>query len=91
MGDQIFIKVAPYWHVTGFGRKGKLAPRFIGSFEIVEMIGKVAYRLVLLASMDHIYNVFYVFLFVKYVEDPSHMLRAKELKALCMRSDQWEY
>ena len=33
-GDEVFLKVAPWKHMLRFGMKGKLAPRFIGPFEI---------------------------------------------------------
>ena len=45
VGDHVMLKVAPWKGVVRFGKKGKLAPRFVGPFEITERIGKVAYRL----------------------------------------------
>lgn len=63
-----------------FERKDKLALRFMGSFEILKRMGKVAYRLVLLASMDQIYNVFHVSLLYKHINDPTHVLSKEELK-----------
>ncbi|GJQ90707.1 putative reverse transcriptase domain-containing protein [Tanacetum coccineum] len=45
VGDQILLKVSPWKGVVRFGKKGKLAPRFVGPFEITEMIDPVAYRL----------------------------------------------
>ena len=47
VGDHVFLKVVPKRGVVKFGKCGKLSPRFIGPFEILERIGTVAYRLVL--------------------------------------------
>ena len=52
VGDSVFLKVAPMKGVLRFGRKGKLSPRFIGPFEILERIGPMAYRLALPPSLD---------------------------------------
>ncbi|GJS41156.1 hypothetical protein Tco_0566199 [Tanacetum coccineum] len=45
VGDYVLLKVSPWKGVVRFGKKGKLAPRFVGPFEIVEKVGPVAYRL----------------------------------------------
>ncbi|GJU10658.1 DNA/RNA polymerases superfamily protein [Tanacetum coccineum] len=47
VGDRVFLKVSPFRGVKRFGIKGKLSPRFIGPFEILERIGEVSYRLAL--------------------------------------------
>ncbi|GKB84201.1 hypothetical protein Tco_0956473 [Tanacetum coccineum] len=46
--------------VVRFGKKGKLAPRFVGPFEIIEMIGLVAYRLRLPEELNGVYDTFHV-------------------------------
>ena len=51
----------------------KLSPRYCGSFEVLERIGLVAYRLALLAS-TRAHNVFHVSLLKKYVHEPNHMI-----------------
>ncbi|XP_031254745.1 uncharacterized protein LOC116112764 [Pistacia vera] len=78
-GDKVFVKNAPHKHVMSFGRKGKLALRYIGAFEVLENIGKVAYRLALPLSMEQVHNVFHVSLLCKYIYDPSHVLQAEEV------------
>ncbi|GKE04786.1 putative reverse transcriptase domain-containing protein, partial [Tanacetum coccineum] len=45
VGDQVLLRVSPWKGVVRFGKKGKLAPRYVGPFEILERIGLVAYRL----------------------------------------------
>ena len=76
----MFLRVAPYRCVLRFGRKGKLALRFIGPYQILERVGKVAYRLALLASLDRIHSVFHVSQLRKYVSDPSHVLAVQDLE-----------
>ena len=55
VGDFVFLKVSPMRGVTRFGIKGKLAPRFMGPFEIIERVGPLAYRLDLLPYLSDIY------------------------------------
>ena len=57
-----------------FGKRGKLTPRFIGPFEIIERIGTVAYRLALLSSMSDVHEVFHVSILRKYTPDPAHVV-----------------
>ena len=79
MGDKVFLKVSPYKRVMRFGSKGKLAPRYIGPFEVLQRIGKVAYRLVLPPSMDKVHDVFHVSMLRKYLSDPSHILSIEDI------------
>ena len=51
VGDHVFLKVMPKRGVVRFGKRGKLLPRFVGPFEILERVGTVAYRLALPPSM----------------------------------------
>ena len=57
-----------------FGKRGKLSPRFIGPFEILERVGVVAYRLALPPSMSGVHEVFHVSILRKYTPDPAHMV-----------------
>ena len=57
-----------------FGKSGKLSPRFIGLFEILERIGEVAYRLALPPQLSGVHNVFHVSMLRKYAPDPSYVL-----------------
>ena len=74
VGDLVFLKVSPTRGVVRFGKKGKLSPRFIGPFEIVQRISECAYRLTLLPSLFGVHDVFHVSMLKKYIIDPSHML-----------------
>ena len=60
--------------VVRFGKRGKLSPRFIGPFEIVERIGIVAYRLALPPSMSGVHEVFHVSMLRKYTPDPAYVV-----------------
>ena len=60
VGDHIYIKVSPWKGMQRFGVKGKLAPRYIGPYPIVERCGPVAYRLNLPAKFLVIHNIFHV-------------------------------
>ena len=55
VGDQVFLKVTPKRGVVRFGKRGKLSPRFIGHFEMLERVGTVAYQLALPPSMSGVH------------------------------------
>ena len=57
-----------------FGKHGKLSPRFIGPFEILDRMGTVAYRLTLSPSMTGVHEVFHIFMLRKYIPDPAHVV-----------------
>jgi hypothetical protein len=79
-GDKVFLKVAPMKGVTRFGKKGKLNPRCIGPFEILERVGPVAYRLVLPLGLANMYDIFHVSMLRKYIMDPFHVIRYEPLQ-----------
>ena len=66
--------------IKRFGKKGKLSPRFIGPFEILERIGQVAYRLAMPPALAAVHNVFHVSMLRKYVSDSSHVLSYEALE-----------
>ena len=74
VGDHVSLKVNPKRGVVRFGKRGKLSPRFIGSFEILERMGTVAYRLALPPSMSGVHEVFHVSILRKYTPDPAHVV-----------------
>ena len=74
VGDHVFLKVMPKRGVVGFGKRGKLSPRFIGPSEILERVGTVAYRLALPPSMTGVHQVFHVSMLQKYTPDPAHVV-----------------
>jgi hypothetical protein len=60
VNDHVYLKVSPMKGVNHFGGKGKLAPRYIGSFLILERYGPMAYRHQMLETLSAIHNVFHV-------------------------------
>ena len=74
VGDHVFLKVMPKRRVVRFGKRGKLSPRFIGSFKILERIGSVAYRLALPPSISGVHEVLHVSMLWRYTPDPAHVV-----------------
>ncbi|KAD5803381.1 hypothetical protein E3N88_14741 [Mikania micrantha] len=56
----VLLKVSPWKGVVRFGKKGKLAPRYVGPFKILERIGKVAYKLELPPELSNVHPTFHV-------------------------------
>ena len=79
VGDNVFLKVSPWRKMLWFGKKGKLSPRFIGPYEILERIGLVAYRLDLPSKLAKLHNVFHVSILRKYCYYESHILPVQDV------------
>nr|GFB47574.1 putative reverse transcriptase domain-containing protein [Tanacetum cinerariifolium] len=60
VGDKVILKVSPWKGVVRFGKRGKLNPRYVGPFKVLERIGDVAYKLDLLEELSRVHNTFYV-------------------------------
>ncbi|KAI3740310.1 hypothetical protein L2E82_30738 [Cichorium intybus] len=60
VGDMVMLKVSPWKGLIRFGKKGKMSPRFIGPFRVLQRVGAVAYRLELPEELRGIHNVFHV-------------------------------
>ena len=78
--DRVFLKLSPWKGVVHFGKRGKLSPRYIGPFEIVERIGPVAYMLDLPEELSRVHNVFHISMLRKYISDPSHVLETPKIE-----------
>ena len=63
-----------------FGKNGKLSPRFIGPYEVIEKVGPVAYRLALPPDLEKIHNAFHVSMLKRYRSDPSHVVSWETIK-----------
>ncbi|GJQ98606.1 putative reverse transcriptase domain-containing protein [Tanacetum coccineum] len=80
VGDHVMLKVSPWKGVVRFGKKGKLAPRFVGPFEILERIGPVAYRLRLPEELSSVHDTFHVSNLKKCLADANLHVPLDEIK-----------
>ncbi|GJR95866.1 putative reverse transcriptase domain-containing protein [Tanacetum coccineum] len=71
VGDYVLLKVSPCKGVVRFRKKGKLAPRFVGPFEIVEKVGPVAYLLDLPKELNGVHDTFHMSNLKKCLADPT--------------------
>ncbi|XP_076907333.1 uncharacterized protein LOC143563742 [Bidens hawaiensis] len=71
VGDLVMLKVSPWKGIIRFRKHGKLNPRYIDPFKIIERIGKVAYRLNLPQELHGIHNTFHVSYLRKCLSDES--------------------
>ncbi|WMV37464.1 hypothetical protein MTR67_030849 [Solanum verrucosum] len=74
VNDWVFQKVSPMKGVMRFGKKGKLSPRYVGPYQILKRIGKVAYELELPADLVAVHPIFHISLLKKCVGDPASVV-----------------
>ncbi|GJQ97807.1 reverse transcriptase domain-containing protein [Tanacetum coccineum] len=79
VGDHVMLKVSPRKGVIRFGKRGKLNPRYIGPFKILEQISLVAYKLKLPKELSNVYSTFYISNLKKCLSDESFVIPMKEL------------
>ncbi|GJU61678.1 putative reverse transcriptase domain-containing protein [Tanacetum coccineum] len=60
VGDRVMLKVSPWKGVVRFGKRGKLNPRYVGPFKVLEKVGSVAYKLELPQELSRVHNTFHV-------------------------------
>ncbi|GKD97224.1 hypothetical protein Tco_1381121, partial [Tanacetum coccineum] len=78
--DKVMLKVAPWKGVMRFGKGGKLNPRYIGPFQIIERIGPVAYRLELPQELSRVHNAFHVCNLKKCFSDDTLVIPLEEIQ-----------
>ncbi|GJR94599.1 hypothetical protein Tco_0266773 [Tanacetum coccineum] len=79
VGNYVLLKVSPWKGVVRFGKKGKLAPWFVGPFEIIEKVGHVAYRLDFPEELDGVHDTFHVSNLKKCLADPTLQVPLDEI------------
>ena len=80
IGDKVFLKISPWKGVLRFGKRGKLSPRYIGPYKVIERVGPVAYRLALPLELSQIHDIFHVSMLRRYRSNSSHILQAQPLE-----------
>ena len=80
VGDHVYLRVSPMKGVQRFGVKGKLAPRYVGPFLIIEQCGPVAYRLELPAQLSAFHNIFHVSQLQKCLRVPERVVDIEKLQ-----------
>ncbi|GJY36202.1 hypothetical protein Tco_0421580 [Tanacetum coccineum] len=58
--DKVMLKVSPWKGVVRFGKQGKLNPRYVGPFKVLEKVGSVAYKIELPEELSRVHNTFHV-------------------------------
>ncbi|GKA25939.1 putative reverse transcriptase domain-containing protein [Tanacetum coccineum] len=80
VGDYVLLKVSPWKGVVRFVNKGKLAPRFVGPYEIIKKVGSVAYRLDLPEELNGVHDTFHVSNLKKCLADPTLQVPLDEIR-----------
>nr|GEV57453.1 hypothetical protein [Tanacetum cinerariifolium] len=80
VSDYVLLKVSPWKGVVRFGKKGKLTPRFVRPFEIIEKVGPVAYRLDLPEELNGVHDTFHVLNLKKCLADTTLQVPLDEIR-----------
>ena len=78
-GDNVYLRVSPARGVQRFGVRGKLAPRYIGPYLIVEQCGPVVYRVQLPPSLAAIHDIFHVSQLKKCLRVPTEAVSTTDI------------
>ena len=80
VGDHVYLWVSPTKGVQRFGIKGKLAPRYIGPFEILEIYGPVAYRIRLSSRLAAVHDIFHISQLKKCARVPEKIVEQQDME-----------
>ena len=79
VGNWAFLKLSPWKSVVRFRKNGKLSPRYIRLYQVIEQVGDV-YRLELPSELARVHNVFHVSMLRLYASDPSQVILPQQLE-----------
>ncbi|GJT63717.1 putative reverse transcriptase domain-containing protein [Tanacetum coccineum] len=80
VGDKVMLKVSPWKGVVHFGKRGKLNPRYVGPFKVIERVRTVTYKLELPQQLSRVHNTFHVLNLKKCLSDESLVILLEELR-----------
>ncbi|GJY88867.1 putative reverse transcriptase domain-containing protein [Tanacetum coccineum] len=80
VGDRVMLKVSPWKGVVHFGKRGKLNPRYVGPFKVIERVKTVAYKLEIPQQLSRVHNTFHVSNLKKCLSDESLVIPLEELR-----------
>jgi len=82
IGDKVFLKVSPTKGIKRLKVRGKLSPRYIGPYEIIEKLNPVAYRLDLPVELEDVHNLLHIAQLRKYIPHPDHTIVSEPIEIL---------
>ncbi|XP_049369904.1 transposon Tf2-1 polyprotein [Solanum verrucosum] len=82
--DWVFLKVSPMKGIMRFVKKGKLSPKYVGPYKIIQKIGMVVYELDLPSELEAVHPVFHVSMLRKCIGDPSRII---PIENICIAED----
>ena len=85
-GDKAYLRVTPLRGTHRFGVKGKLAPRYVGPFNILSRRAENAYRLELPEKLSKVHDVFHVSQLKKCFKDPDRAVDHEDRKSTRLNS-----
>ena len=74
MGDQVFLRGSPTKGIARFGMVGKLNPRYIWPYPVIQRVGDVPYQLELPPELPRVHNVLHLSQLRKYIANPLHII-----------------
>ncbi|XP_021767680.1 uncharacterized protein LOC110732075 [Chenopodium quinoa] len=80
VGDKVFLKVSPTKGVMRLGKKGKLSAKYVGPYEILQRVGKVAHKLALPMEFEKMHDVFNISQLKKYVPSGTYVLQPETIQ-----------